>query len=89
MMMKNKVIWLALLVILVASLAACHTASNQPLPKSMKGYELYSWQQNGKWRFTLVTGTDRDKTLDEIISGEEQVTGGGWVGTCTLQAWTA
>ena len=35
---------------------------------SMKGYELYSWQDNGQWHFSLLEGTNREKTLDEIRS---------------------
>lgn len=35
---------------------------------SMKGYELYSWQVNGEWRYALVTGTNRLKTYDEIVA---------------------
>jgi hypothetical protein len=45
----------------------------------MKGYELYSWQDGGKWHFTLITGTDRDKKLEEITSGKDQVADDGWV----------
>jgi hypothetical protein len=36
----------------------------------MKGYELYSWQAQGDWRFALVVGTNRLKTFDEISSDE-------------------
>lgn len=50
-----------------------------PLPHSTKGYELYSWQANNQWRFTLITGTNRAKSLDEIISNENTVTSDGWV----------
>jgi hypothetical protein len=32
----------------------------------MKGYELYSWQEGNQWHFSLLTGTNRLKTLDEI-----------------------
>lgn len=35
---------------------------------SFKGYELYSWQDGEEWHFTLITGTNRTKTLDEIIA---------------------
>jgi|GEM_PF-327899 len=49
------------------------------LPGSMKGYELYSWQEKDGWHFTLITGTDRNKTLDEIISGEYFISETGWV----------
>lgn len=45
----------------------------------MKGYELYSWQADNQWHFTLITGTNRNKTLEEITSGENVVTEDGWV----------
>jgi hypothetical protein len=49
------------------------------LPGSMKGYELYSWQDDGRWHFTLITGTNRNKTLEEITSGEYYISETGWV----------
>ena len=49
------------------------------LPSSMKGYELYSWQENDGWHFTLITGTNRNKTQEEIISGEYFISETGWV----------
>jgi hypothetical protein len=49
------------------------------LPASMKGYELYSWQDGGNWRFTLITGTDRNKTLEEITSGDDFISETGWI----------
>lgn len=49
------------------------------LPQSLKGYELYSWQEGDDWHFTLVTGTNRNKTVAEILSREPLVTGDGWV----------
>lgn len=51
----------------------------EALPDSMKGYELYSWNVDGQWHFTLMTGTDRNKTLDEIVSGEDYISEAGWV----------
>lgn len=50
-----------------------------PLPRSMKGYELYSWQEDDLWFFTLIIGTNRNKTLEEITSKENQLTADGWV----------
>jgi hypothetical protein len=32
----------------------------------MKGYELYSWEKGGTWYFSLLIGTNRLKTLEEI-----------------------
>jgi hypothetical protein len=49
------------------------------LPNSMKGYELYSWSEDGQWHFTLITGTNRNKTLEEIISKENYISEAGWV----------
>jgi hypothetical protein len=64
-----KKILLALFIAPLLILTACTTAvtSASPLPHSMKGYELYSWQQAGEWRFTLILGTNRVKYADEII----------------------
>ena len=36
----------------------------------MKGYELYSWQDGGQWKFSLLVGTNREKTLEEIPAGQ-------------------
>jgi hypothetical protein len=49
------------------------------LPHSMKGYELYSWPEYSQWYFTLITGTNRNKTLEEIISNANIISEDGWV----------
>ena len=49
------------------------------LPHSVKGYELYSWSEDGQWHFTLITGTNRNKTVEEISSGEDVISETGWV----------
>jgi hypothetical protein len=56
-------------------------ATGQPLPHSMKGYELYSWCEadEGNWYYTLITGTNRLKTLEEVRAGTETVHPDGWV----------
>jgi hypothetical protein len=53
--------------------------SIEKLPRSFKGYELYSWQEEGQWHFTLITGTNRIKTIEEIISKEDFISETGWV----------
>ena len=57
------------------------TVWDNPLPHSEKGYELYSWpaEEGDEWHFTLITGTNRLKTHDEIVSVEEIVSESGWV----------
>jgi hypothetical protein len=48
------------------------------LPRSFKGYELYSWKSGATWQFTLITGTNRLKTLAEITSPKD-IEEGDWV----------
>jgi len=50
-----------------------------PLPHSMKGYELYSWSVDNLWYFTLITGTNRLKTYEEITTVENTEDNEGWV----------
>ncbi len=47
-----------------------------PLSHSMKGYELYSWKVSEQWHFTLIVGTNRIKTFDEIVSPNDVVSEG-------------
>ena len=54
-------------------------ADIESLPGSMKGYELYSWQEEDGWHFALITGTNRNKTIDEIITHENILSESGWV----------
>lgn len=49
------------------------------LSSSMKGYELYSWQEKGEWHFTLITGTNRIKFIEEIVSDEDIISEVGWI----------
>ena len=51
------------------------TVPDNPLPHSFKGYEIYSWPQDNLWHYTLITGTNRDKTVQEIITGNNTVSG--------------
>jgi hypothetical protein len=61
-------------------LSACGAASEPaatPFPESMKGYELYSWQDGNQWRYSILIGTNREKTLDEIKSADVTLSGIG------------
>jgi hypothetical protein len=78
-MMKNRVIFLLLLALMIPCISACHAASESPLPHGMKGYELYSWQAEDQWHFTLITGTNRNKNLEEIVTAENTEYEDGWV----------
>lgn len=59
--------------------AAAPAETGGQLPRGFKGYELYSWQEAGQWHFTLVTGTNRNKTRDELVSPGETISPDGWV----------
>jgi hypothetical protein len=54
-------------------------SSLEKLPRSFKGYELYSWEEDSQWHFTLITGTNRTKTMEEITSDEDFISETGWV----------
>jgi hypothetical protein len=43
-------------------------------PLASKGYELLTWQKDGKWVFTLMAGTNRQKSFDEILTAENTFT---------------
>ena len=48
-----------------------------PIPgaKTMKGYELYSWQEESQWYFSVLIGTNREKTLEEIQAPDARLKG--------------
>lgn len=43
-------------------------------PLAAKGYELVSWQKDGEWVYTLLAGTNRQKSFDEILAEENTFT---------------
>lgn len=60
-----------LAVVGLAAILACSESAARPKasarPKlAFKGYELYSWQSEGEWRFALVPGTNRLKKWSEL-----------------------
>ena len=61
--MTGKIINACLIAVLVAS-----ATSGQTKPDSMKGYELYSWKVNNHWYYSLLPGTNRLKSYEEITA---------------------
>ena len=55
-----------------AALLILVTANGKVPQQSIKGYELYSWKVKGKWHYSLLAGTNRAKTYDEIISNNTE-----------------
>jgi hypothetical protein len=41
---------------------------------SMKGWELYSWKEGQNWHFSILRGTDRIKTYEEVTSRNPSTT---------------
>jgi len=74
-----KIIQTLLFTILLGALFSGCARADQPtvtpFVESMKGYELYSWQDGGQWKFSLLVGTNREKTLEEIKSADAVLTG--------------
>lgn len=68
MLRRQMVAGFAALLILVI-------ANGQGAQQSIKSYELYSWKVKGKWHYSLLEGTNRTKTYDEIISRNAGRTG--------------
>lgn len=52
-----------------------------PLPTVAKGYELYSWRADGRgpWHYVLITGTNRQKTYEEITASPNTEGQADWV----------
>ena len=75
--MKTLRSWLVLILLglVLCGCGATPQANATPLPESMKGYELYSWQDGNTWKFSLITGTNREKSLDEIKSADVVLSG--------------
>jgi hypothetical protein len=51
-------------------------AAESALPRSMKGYVLYSWQARGQWNFTLITGTNALPSVEGIMTGPDLIDDG-------------
>lgn len=68
-------VWSILVGSLLAGCGAASQATATPFGESMKGYELYSWQDGNQWYFSVLVGTNREKTLDEIRSANTALRG--------------
>ncbi len=72
-------LFLALCCFALAVPSACSgstgTATSGVLKTSMKGWELYSWQEDGDWLFSLLEGTNREKSSAEIQASDATLEG--------------
>jgi hypothetical protein len=74
-----KTLRLVVCAIFVTLLAVACQSTNPLVPEpgveSMKGFELYSWEKDGEWYFSVLVGTNREKTLAEIQSPDAVLKG--------------
>jgi hypothetical protein len=68
MRLLASVVCAALLAVFLAGCQSNDVTAPDGQATSMKGYELYSWQNGAQWNFSLLEGTNREKTLAEIQS---------------------
>jgi hypothetical protein len=59
-----------LMIVALASVALCGFAAEPQRASKLaaKGYELYSWEAAGTWRYALLFGTNRNKTRAELVA---------------------
>jgi hypothetical protein len=68
-MLGRKIATVAVLMLIASA------AYPQKSPAPMKGYELFSWKENGHWHYSLLAGTNREKTYEEITSKATVIVG--------------
>ncbi len=69
-------ITLLLCLLAVPSVFSVHAAGPERATHAMfKGVELYSWKDSatGAWRFSLLAGTNRNKTTQEITAPSRMI----------------
>lgn len=77
-LLLTRALGATLLSLFLLALVGCQHAgaprpTGDPLPSSMKGYELYTWDDGTETWFTLLPGTNRLKTPNEVFSDEREV----------------
>ena len=45
------------------------------LGHSMKGWEIYSWQSGSTWNYSILMGTNRAKSYNEVVTNKIVVSG--------------
>jgi hypothetical protein len=72
--MTRRLLPLLFLALYASACTENTTPTNQPpakqqmLAHSDKGWELYSWPDGEGWRFSILGGTNRLKTYDEVTA---------------------
>jgi len=87
-MNKIRILFSSLLIVGSFSLMNCAKETNREIltlnhfnldtvsfPHSVKGYELYSWPNGDGWNYSILTGTNRLKSYDEVTKNPLVVSG--------------
>jgi len=85
MMLKKTLILLFCILPILSGCSNDSTQTHEPAKSidlntltfthSMKGWELYSWKNGDDWNYSILIGTDRLKSYDEVKTNEIIVTG--------------
>jgi hypothetical protein len=62
---------------LLAAALLCVAAAGAAAQPLVKGVELYTWTEQGDWRFSLLPGTNRLKSEGEIRAAAAALEGAG------------
>jgi hypothetical protein len=77
--MRKNWLFTLLLISLLLPLFSCGSTEGEftrPDEKAFKGMELYSWQdEQGEWRFSILVGTNRIKSREEVLSNPMDIHG--------------
>lgn len=66
----------AILLLLVAVTAEAETGGlGRARKPAFKGVEMYSWRAGGAWKFSLLNGTNRNKTESEVMLPSNSISG--------------
>ncbi|HWN97956.1 MAG TPA: hypothetical protein VNS63_01655 [Blastocatellia bacterium] len=65
---------IAVLAVIVMVASASYAQKGQA---PMKGYQLFTWKENGHWHYSLSPGTNRQRSYEEITSKTSVIVGTG------------
>ena len=65
----NVLVLISVLMLIVGIDHAAASGSSRDRERPMKGWELYSWTEQGRWVFSLLEGTNRTKAIAEVRAG--------------------
>lgn len=72
-MLARRITAAAVLVVVLLASASYGQKARPP----MKGYQLFTWKEKGRWHFSLLSGTNRERSYTEITTGPAVAVGMG------------